>query len=892
MRYLKLKLINYIGIYNGMGINEIEIDFSKSINDIIMIKGPNGSGKSTIFNALNPFPDSFNNLIQNVPAQKSIDIIDKNIIYKINILYPVNKKGERDTTKAYIEKINTDINESYELNPNGNITSFREIICSELTLDQNYLALSYLSGNNRGLADMKPFERKKYTNSIIHELVDYNDIYKVMSKKSSVYKSMINTIVSKINNIGNKELLISNKESLINKLNKYDIEKDEIINNIANCKASINLLDSTGEYYKEYNNLVNIYNDKNKELSVLENDRNDILNDIQINNDKNIKNLYDIYTDNYNNIINSIQILESNAQFILIEKESKAKKIQSIQLDIDNINISNNDCDLIDINDRIKELESRISSYNNILNNCDYILSINDCESVLVMFENIKNDIYRLRDSYPLNIINLGDSILMTQIYIDNSHTLNRINTLNDNIFEYYRLLEISEPYKLKPDDCSNINCPFIKNAIIAKSKIDNIDINNLIYNRDNLQYMYDQDTEYNYNINKINLYKNEIEVIYRYILQNHIILSKCNINITKSDLCNYIKNGYLFDNEIQIMNKNREISNIKEFKDKDEKSLNDLYLIYNKYKNKIDSIYMYNKMITELSEELNELLSKIDEINIDIAELQNKKSIVYDILQKIKYILSIDNNINELKNSISDLSNRIYNMKNNIDKIKDLTNKSNELTERLNNINNILKPLVKNIDDISRNITLCDEYEDELSKYKDKFNIIEIFKKYSSPNKGIQLIFIELYMNNILTLANNMLSLLFNGEYKLMQFIINENEFRIPCIGSGIMNDDISSMSTSEICMISMILSFSILKQASTDFNILKLDEIDGGLDENNRRIFVSLLYKIKSILEVEQIFIISHNSEIPMDDVDLILLNSNNLNDFNYNSNIIFKN
>ena len=273
----------------------------------------------------------------------------------------------------------------------------------------------------------------------------------------------------------------------------------------------------------------------------------------------------------------------------------------------------------------------------------------------------------------------------------------------------------------------------------------------------------------------------------------------------------------------------------------------------------------MNNKIIEELTGDLNELLSKIDSMNDDIFELQNKRTVIYDILQKIKYVLNIDSDISSLKNEIRDLTSRLNKISNDMENVKSNIKNSNELTEKLNKINSLLNPLFKSRDEVSRNINLCDEYNVELQKYKELFNDIEIFKKYSSPTKGIQLIFIELYMNNILTLANNMLSLLFDGQYSLTQFIINENEFRIPCLGSGIINDDISSMSTSEICMISMILSFSILKQSSTSFNILKLDEIDGGLDENNRRIFVSLLYKIKSILDVEQIFIITLNLHYP---------------------------
>jgi DNA repair exonuclease SbcCD ATPase subunit len=48
MRILRLKLVNFIGVKNGMGKDEIEINFPQNENIITMLLGKNGSGKSTI----------------------------------------------------------------------------------------------------------------------------------------------------------------------------------------------------------------------------------------------------------------------------------------------------------------------------------------------------------------------------------------------------------------------------------------------------------------------------------------------------------------------------------------------------------------------------------------------------------------------------------------------------------------------------------------------------------------------------------------------------------------------------------------------------------------------------------------------------------------------------
>ena len=135
---------------------------------------------------------------------------------------------------------------------------------------------------------------------------------------------------------------------------------------------------------------------------------------------------------------------------------------------------------------------------------------------------------------------------------------------------------------------------------------------------------------------------------------------------------------------------------------------------------------------------------------------------------------------------------------------------------------------------------------------------------------------------------------MLFNNEYKLLDFVINNNEFRIPFIGNGLPVDDISSGSESQICMMSMILNLVLLHQASSKFNICRLDEIDAPLDRYNRAGFVSVLYQIIQILNIEQLFIISHNTELDASIADVIKLKyTNSYEDAESNtdmSNVIF--
>ena len=138
MRLKYAKLIGLVGVCRASGLKEIYIDFTKSIHKIILIIGKNGSGKSTIEDALTPFPEQASKYyLSGEAGYKEIAYtMEDGTEYICKIEYPVNKLGERLQTKAYLEKIVDGV--SVELNPNGNIGSYKDVLYSEFYLDANY----------------------------------------------------------------------------------------------------------------------------------------------------------------------------------------------------------------------------------------------------------------------------------------------------------------------------------------------------------------------------------------------------------------------------------------------------------------------------------------------------------------------------------------------------------------------------------------------------------------------------------------------------------------------------------------------------------------------------------------------------------------------------------
>ena len=185
----------------------------------------------------------------------------------------------------------------------------------------------------------------------------------------------------------------------------------------------------------------------------------------------------------------------------------------------------------------------------------------------------------------------------------------------------------------------------------------------------------------------------------------------------------------------------------------------------------------------------------------------------------------------------------------------------------------------------------MLDSKYQEHEMYSIKYNMIETLKKYCSPTGGgIQTLFMQLYMSKTLDIANQILQMLFNGEYKLLDFIINQNEFRIPFIGNGLPVDDISSGSCSQIAMMGLAINMALFYQASTKYNIPRFDEIESGLDNYNREKIINIFAYIIKLLNIEQAFIISHSIELDNSLADIIKLKMYDNSDQVFLGNVIY--
>lgn len=884
MRYLWIELIGYAGIYNGLGLNNIKIDFTKCVHNKIVILGKNGSGKSTLMNSINPNPDSNDNFIPNIEARKSMSLLCNGTEYIINYIHGIKSDGSRATTKGYVSKCINGV--FHELNPNGNISSCKDILYDELGLDSNYISLSKLSSENRGLVDAKPAERKRSVNNIISALEVYNGIYKNISKKISVFKQLIDSLTYKIDHIGDENKVSGEINNLTSRIDALNKEKDKCIEATAHIKIKIsdceNLLRNNN-----YDELKSEYRDVLKDIKYLENSINESLSLYNIEDISKINPFIEYIKNEIIEHEKIITALKRQVSDLLQRRESEIRELEEKQTKLSSMESEYNYLELKTIYDKSKSIVNKYDilfkemglTDADLITREEYEAAMESLNTLLEYANNLTS-IYYMEDI--IFVINNRNIILekINSIESDRINLKNLIDAKSDiskEIIIYESKRSIASELINRPSDCKIDSCIYIKSALDANKQYPESGLVSLNKRLDDLNNEINTlDNDINKNENYINILS-MVMSIERELKSKMKFIKKLPVrNDFEFSFINRVCNHDQF-NDIYELRKYTDYANILDEYKSAKKQLGIYEVEYKLYESKNSIIESIITDIENLNNKVNELTTTVENNNKDIIEFEIKIENLNNTLDKIERLNDkIINKYQPLIQRRDEIDNLRESLSSTIEELDVLKENLSIADNNIGSINSDIKNLSNTKESLSHSLSLLVEYKSELKEYLDKYNKLNKIKYYSSPATGIQTLFIQLYMNKILSTANTMLSLLFDGEFILQPFIINDSEFRIPCIGTGLLHDDISSMSTAQKCMISMILSFALLKESSTNYNVLCLDEIDGGLDTSNRIYFINLLDRLMSMLMCEQCFIISHNSELDTSMADLIVLKS----------------
>ena len=897
----RLKLVNFIGVYLGTGLTEFEIDRSKSNNNIILLIGHNGSGKTSILSEITPLPlEHFGSrnesrIIKDKVGIKELDLLVDNFIeYKIRIVYDPTK-----TTKCFIKKIVD--GKEIDLNPNGNVSSYMEILEHELHMKKNYTNVGYLagSGKNKNFVAMSPTERNNYISEWMPEISEFLDAFKVSSKILTKLKKEIDSYNKQIGNM-----------STIN----YELELNFIDSNINNLTNNIKQLESEIVQLETYQEQIKPNVREYRELDELKS--------------KFIKNT-DILKRRFNNFINKYRSI--------IEWENGSKvDIKTLTSDIDKTKQQ-----LSHVEETISFISSELISNQNLLSD-DEKLSETDINTILVtieqnetLLESIRESINEYRDKFDISndelitFDSLHDQLLMfvntldskfihmnNHISIDTiqnmgslekfvSDTLENIAKLKDLIEDVNSKLTFvnNEIYKYehgnidtqilmkRPEFCKDHSCGVIEELMKYLNPKDNL---KELYDRskelqeDSIKYSEEKE-RYEQQLREykegINLYKDTIDYLYK----NNELISKLPEDIAK----------ILTDEPASIYNHMNSLRML----------IKDIHE-YSSHIIKENELVNANKELNDLKKRLttnSQIQEKINKLNIEYTQKMSEKKDIISKLMILQEDLKIYNNFDSIMQERNKEMEMYENDRIDLEKMKKnlkIMNKSayvynsNEArkTKLVNDKMNLEAELLKarnKRDEMTTYYISKRQIEKMRAEVEEQFNKVNILNKIWSPKVGYPSLKINGFLNDLAIKTNADMENMWGTDLRIKDFKIDASDFSIVMDRDGTEIKDASLCSQGETETINAAISFSIIESnvENGGYDILRLDEVDGPLDETRRIKFIDMIQSRVNDLGCDSCFIITHNGEFEDIPCDIILLKGANIHESKLkNKNVLF--
>ena len=442
-----------------------------------------------------------------------------------------------------------------------------------------------------------------------------------------------------------------------------------------------------------------------------------------------------------------------------------------------------------------------------------------------------------------------------------------------------------------RPKTCKDDSCAFIKNLIDIKDKYDKLHKSpNEVYDDINNNINSMNDTLKKLSKRLVSL--NDSTNIYYAISNATVSLSKLTaliskfklllwLNDQKELLSRIITNRYNLSSELGYIEKLKTLmTDIENYNsiNSEYMSLKEKYGDVLKSRSEIDSI---NSDIKELEKIYNEKTNEMDSV---IKDLSFSKNIVSEVTSKklsVENVIDLLEDKDKLNDRMDDLRSRYSIIKDNIKIIKDNTDKIIVLEKEISNTDNMISSLDDEVAELKFKLANLMVYKDDIARLKEKFEKASFIRNLCSQTNGnsIQAEYVKMYMNDIIVTCNSLLKYMFNGDLVLQLPVIGERDFSIPFIGPfGMVVPDISNGSTAQKCMIGLAFNCASMMKMSSKYNLFRLDEIDGGLDTNNRYGFITALNYLLNVTHAEQCIMVSHNIEFDTQSVSRIICTKRN--------------
>lgn len=848
----RLYLRNFVCIEAGMKKREVELDFTSCDKKINIFIGKMGSGKTSILGHLQPFADygsldpknKLDEVIAEEEGLKEIQYEHQGDIFDIKHVYSWNKSTNSHSTKSFI-RLNGE-----ELNKNGNVNSFKELIKTYFGIDQSYLRLLRLGPNVANLINMKSTERKAFIATLLKD----TEIYMMLSKKLGDDLRGINGTINVLNNrliglsSGKAKEMQAEVEDLEDDLMSLSKRRDQNTAAMARLQGiNQTLMKGTrGDLQGAIEKAQNTLDEKIARFETVKED----LAMLPTEGVEELSVAYAKAVSDYNLCEEELLQLQLKSD----ANESERNKLTDEILLTDNTDqIAELERQCEQINAAYKRATQRLENYTPIYDYpflANFKLSIENFQISLNEMRNNSNDVIKkcfLSDSSIIKWARKqGEIITATQ-------------------YKYRKLLENIQfapeytcPVPLyRPPMCPTGDCPYIqthpitigtKNKVMSsiqelRNKLDSLERHFAIYSEYEVQYPKMQFLKDSWKIisgvlRKLGVLNND------YLLD---LLINAGISNTWYDVDAFedaVENAKLYeeyaDMRVRANDLEREITELKKVDIPEKKrKLELLELEYRTFMEKIEV----------RTAKRDELKANKDRLTRILSNIGNRELLV---VERAK----LEPEIEMMKTSLFELQTREKQYEDNGREISVLQAQGNLLTSEYDQKArrmNTIKAQLQNIKAAE------DSYHDLLEEAR----VLKLILSAVSAKEGIPLVMVKVFLEECQEIVNDLISDIFDDSLEIVNFDISDesNDFKIPYRINGNLVSDIEFASQGQQAVISIALSFALCRKAMFDYNIMLLDEIDNSIHKADRERFITILAKQMMTLGTEQVFLITHN-------------------------------
>lgn len=840
MRITYLKLLNIAGLKVGSGIDELEIDFSKSINKIIAIMAKNASGKSVLLGTLSPFAyttalderSTLPLILVGKDGYKEIRYKNGDDEYVMKHYYKASKGTH--SVKSYFMK------NGEELNENGNVTSFNSLVEIHLGLTQEMMRLVRIGSNVNSFITLTPARRKEYLGKLIEEIDVYVSIYKKVTDDLHVVKTMLQANNTNLYNCHITDVIIEEEQlsKYAKAIKQYEKERDQVIAKISKIDALMqdNDIDELRRKRQEAQSSIHRFDQvsellESKGLKGKSLDEMIKLRTAHSNEKIDIQSKINSYRISIDSIYNNIERLETSIRKVAADSDIKslANAMAVLQSEV------NNTMDII------KDFVSLGSTSDEVYGVLTKIQSFNQISKMILTFSDKSIDTY-------LKLRNESKSV-SGWLREQSQKKMSRLNTddiraLLDKVFQNDDIIA--------PNcDTEYAECPFYRFHEVVSEVHDKMEEE--VFDDETLRSIQVIDNNIANILNEIDRFESVHipEKVRMDLTETSILrrLEKRNVFFDTSDLEGYL--SILREHEIY----KKKLEQIKQYEHQ--------LMMYRKsgVESQMEEIKHQKDQIGVYQLEIGKLGESLSSIDSSLIEDEENIKLVTDYNDGLKY--------RNMFQSTLDSTDKL---------LKPLENASNERAElsfTLKELGNVIALTRENHRTLEAKLTEYNRLVKEGEKLSKTNTDLTLIQDAVSTKKGIPVLYMKRYLARIQKLANDLLDIIYDDEFKLAQFNVTTDTFEVPYIKNGKKIPDIKYASQSELSLGTMALSFALANNSTGIYNILLLDEVDAGLDEKNRSAFLKMLYRQMEMLNSEQVFIISHNlsqmSTIPMDCIKL---------------------